>query len=64
MIRKRVQRTGDGSHETFALDIMHLGKTIEERDVEHFWGWNDELFTEDDKKDVTIINSTDDIQSQ
>lgn len=61
MIRKRVLRTGDGSH-TFSkknTSDHDAPKEVVERDVEHFWGWNDELLTDDDKKDVTIINKTD-----
>ena len=62
MIRKRALRTGDGSHE-YARQLHDAQKNNFNsvvRDVEHFWGWNDELLTEEDKKDVTIINKTDD----
>lgn len=61
MIRKRVLRTGDGSH-TFSkqnASDQDEEKEVVERDVGHFWGWNDELLTDEDKKFVTIINKTD-----
>lgn len=61
MIQKRALRTGDGSHE-YAIQILDAQKNsskVIERDLEHFWGWNDELLTEEDKKDVTILNRTD-----
>lgn len=62
MIEKRVLRTGDGSHEY--SQIYSMGQALKNadivRDVEHFWGWNDELLTSEDKADVTIINKTDD----
>lgn len=62
MIRKRALRTGDGSHECATQKVIGLddAQNNVERDVEHFWGWNDELLTEEDKKDVTIINKTGD----
>lgn len=61
MIQKRVLRTGDGSH-PYAIEHANeaaiAAKVEETRDVEHFWGWNDELLTADDKKYVTIHNKT------
>jgi stearoyl-CoA desaturase (Delta-9 desaturase) len=60
MIQKRVLRTGDGSHEyakNFASGQI-VKKNELERDVEHFWGWNDEMMTAEDREDVTIINQT------
>lgn len=61
MIQKRVLRTGDGSH-PYAIEHANeaaiAAKIEETRDVEHFWGWNDELLTADDKKNVTIFNKT------
>lgn len=57
MINKRALRTGDGCH--FSVKgKLKVDNEEPERDVEHFWGWNDELLTTDDKKDVTIINKT------
>lgn len=53
-------RTGDGSHD-YAKEFSNgpqAAKQNEKRDLEHFWGWNDELMTEEDRKDVTIINRT------
>lgn len=62
MIQKRILRTGDGTH-PYAIEHASEAKIAEKeevtRDVEHFWGWNDELLTEDDKKNVTIYNKTD-----
>lgn len=57
MIRNRALRTGDGSHECATEE--NVEKLPIQRDVEHFWGWDDELMTEEDKREVTIINRTD-----
>lgn len=60
MIEKRVLRTGDGSHE-YSKKIANghvINENLPERDVEHFWGWNDETMTCEDREDVTIINKT------
>jgi hypothetical protein len=60
MIQKRVLRTGDGSHayaKKFSDGQINDG-SLPERDVEHFWGWEDETMTVDDRKDVTIIYNT------
>lgn len=61
MIQKRILRTGDGSH-PYAIEHANeaaiAAKEEVTRDVEHFWGWNDEMLTADDKKDVTIYNKT------
>lgn len=59
MVQKRALRTGDGSH-SYAQEVANgqPGNKMLERDVEHFWGWNDELMTAADKEGVTIINRT------
>lgn len=59
MIKKRVLRTGDGSHPIYK-DRLNERSSEEEpkRDLEHFWGWNDELMTEEDKKDALITHIT------
>lgn len=63
MIQKRILRTGDGSHSyANASEVLNDEQTdveqTAERDVEHFWGWNDELLTDEDKVGVTIFNNT------
>lgn len=60
MIEKRILRTGDGSHKISKemLNAEYLAPNSEQRDLDHFWGWNDEMLTDEDKKDVTIINKT------
>lgn len=61
MIKKRILRTGDGSHayaKEFSNSQQDNAEQTAERDVEHFWGWNDELLTDEDKRDVTIFNQT------
>lgn len=62
MIQKRALRTGDGTH-WHSKEVLNgrPGDCAPERDVDHFWGWNDELMTAEDKKDVTIINKTEDV---
>jgi stearoyl-CoA desaturase (Delta-9 desaturase) len=59
VIRKRVLRTGDGSHpyskeakkQDLEVDNNNEG---ENRDLNHFWGWDDEEMREEDKQ-VTIL---------
>lgn len=51
MIRKRVQRTGDGTHERFSNSTPHS----HEGDV---WGWGDKDMPKEDYEDATIINKT------
>lgn len=58
MIHKRILRTGDGSHKISKQSSSSQKVQEGARDVEHFWGWQDELLTEEDKRDVTIINKT------
>jgi len=46
MIKKRVQRTGDGTH-IFSHEHSHKGEV---------WGWGDKDMPKEDKEDATIIN--------
>jgi hypothetical protein len=61
MVEKRLLRTGDGSH-----SIAKAHGTVETftdesvRDVEHFWGWEDETLTAEDKEGFTIYHRTQD----
>lgn len=60
MIKKRVLRTGDGTHEYSKeakknqQDIDN-NNIVEDRDVNHFWGWEDADMTHDDKE-VLILH--------
>lgn len=58
MIEKRVLRTGDGSHEYAKKHNHAVNENLPKRDVEHFWGWEDEAMTNEDREDVTVINKT------
>ena len=63
MIRKRVLRTGDGTHQ-----ISKIGKKTEdliaqldhEKEDQMIWGWDDKDMLEEDRKCVYIINKHDD----
>jgi stearoyl-CoA desaturase (delta-9 desaturase) len=46
MIKKRVQRTGDGTH-PFSKEHSHKGEV---------WGWGDKDMPREDREDATIIN--------
>lgn len=61
MIQKRALRTGDGSHKC-ARELANgqPGVDVIEQDDEHYWGWNDETMTAEEKKCATIINKTED----
>jgi len=58
MVQKRLLRTGDGSHDHAKSHMNTKSEATNERDIEHFWGWNDETLTEEDKEGMTIINKT------
>lgn len=59
LVRKRVLRTGDGSHDyAKELNAQRTLTSCDQRDMDHFWGWNDELLTEEDRNDVTILNKS------
>lgn len=53
MIRKRVNRTGDGSHpQTEKTDSQHHNHSHEEG----VWGWDDRDLTEEDKRIAQIVH--------
>lgn len=62
MIRKRAIRTGDMSH-PYAIEAKKKDCLLatnnnnegEQRDLDHFWGWDDPDMIEEDKK-VTILH--------
>jgi hypothetical protein len=59
MIKKRVVRTGDGTHpysiEAKKMDLLPADNNNgEKRDLDHFWGWDDpDMLVED--RDVVIL---------
>lgn len=60
IIHKRADRTGDGS---FIDSRVYLDKTFREvreegKFDEHIWGWQDEMISQKEKENVTIINQT------
>jgi stearoyl-CoA desaturase (delta-9 desaturase) len=59
IVRKRVLRTGDGSHH-YSVEHTHqqLSKDQETEHEEHVWGWQDDQMTEEEKSDVTIVNQS------
>jgi hypothetical protein len=59
MIRARALRTGDGSSKYAKLqdaELLDNNNHTQERDTEHFWGWGDNAMTDDDLKNVEILN--------
>lgn len=54
MIRKRVLRTGDGSHR-YAKTYNTEVKPSEARDVDHFWGYDDKDMLNEDKENIQIL---------
>ncbi|CRL07879.1 CLUMA_CG020908, isoform A [Clunio marinus] len=61
MVKKRVLRTGDGSHKYAKIAQEDIEATEDNnntnvRDTEHFWGWGDKEMTEDDLKNVEILH--------
>lgn len=61
MVKKRVLRTGDGSHKYAKLEAKDVegridNNNIDERDTEHFWGWGDKEMTDADLKNVEILH--------
>lgn len=61
MIRKRAERTGDGSNK-FSRCIKD--GVVRKEDVEHHaddsmvWGWDDQDMNDEDKQDALIIKKT------
>ncbi|XP_055381401.1 acyl-CoA Delta-9 desaturase-like [Condylostylus longicornis] len=59
MIRKRILRTGDGSHKVSGQQkkIDELIRQLDHEKEENLvWGWDDKDMTEEDRKEATIIN--------
>ena len=68
MIRRRVLRTGDGSHKYAKIkDSQELLKTFMEHSVDangnyihkeddSIWGFNDEMMKAEDKKYITVLH--------
>ena len=50
MIRRRVLRTGDGTHSVY-------GHHHAEEDHDNLWGWGDQDIDTSDVKDVTVLHS-------
>lgn len=72
LIRKRILRTGDGSHKYAKMETSEerLLAYVKERttdangnhvhhDEDTIWGWDDEAMAEEDKKYVTISHKHD-----
>lgn len=64
MIRKRVMRTGDGSHEKYGKEVdltENLHKFIEEfefkEEEKSIWGWDDKDINLQDKSNAKIYNA-------
>jgi stearoyl-CoA desaturase (Delta-9 desaturase) len=53
MIKKRVLRTGDGTHRFAEQDGKN--ETDISRDVDHFWGFDDKDMLDEDKESVQIL---------
>lgn len=68
MVRKRVLRTGDGSHRyNKELTKMELQEKlieyvnkIHDEHIDPIWGWDDKDMDPDDKKLVKVYNRKDD----
>lgn len=71
LIKKRILRTGDGSHKYSKLKTREekvmayiKDRTTDENgnhvhhDEDNVWGWGDVAMHEDDKKYVTILSKT------
>lgn len=60
MIRKRVLRTGDGTHRYSKLkstaDKLNMYINSEDLDEEVVWGWDDKDMRSEDRSDAKIIN--------
>jgi len=63
VIRKRVLRTGDGSHrynienQTLIMDIHNTSNTNHIDENENMvWGWDDADLHNEDKEDALILN--------
>ena len=61
MVKDRILRTGDGSHNKSKIqrNKSDLNDYISNnRDVEHFWGFGDSSMTNDDMENVKILNKS------
>lgn len=63
IIKRRVLRTGDGSH-PYSQELIQDNNNNNEddlgddkRDVEHFWGFGDKEMTKEDMENVEILHS-------
>lgn len=57
MINSRVKRTGDGTHRNQIMlrSKESLNQTDDNQDTTSFWGYGDKEMTEDDMKNILII---------
>lgn len=53
IVKKRILRTGDGTHE---YSKSHANQNPEESN--HIWGWQDEKMSDIDKSEITVVNGT------
>ncbi|KAG5671195.1 hypothetical protein PVAND_001406 [Polypedilum vanderplanki] len=58
VIRKRVLRTGDGSHSISQNNSQQSTQKKKNEREEFIWGWQDNLLTENEKKYVTVVNKS------
>jgi hypothetical protein len=61
MIKDRILRTGDGSHniskqKPSKSDLNFYNNN--DRDVEHFWGFGDDTMTKEDMENVKVLNKS------
>lgn len=67
MIRKRVLRTGDGSHpiskemekQELQAKLIEFVNKYHEESTDLVWGWDDKDMDPEEKRCVTIYNKTD-----
>ncbi len=55
MIKKRVLRTGDGTH-PYSKFIDNGEEIVSNRNDQHLWGWDDPEITKNDKNLTEIYN--------
>lgn len=56
MVRKRILRTGDGSHKFSLTENIKTQLPDHSEDENLVWGWDDKDMTELDKKEANIYN--------
>jgi stearoyl-CoA desaturase (delta-9 desaturase) len=57
MIKKRVLRTGDGTHPYSKMQLENNNKpSTSKEQINHYWGWDDKDVSDADKKLTDIIN--------